>query len=126
LKVVWKVVRWVLGIVILTLDTLIRPKSIKRSSVEQQKLNKITSSYSIYQFKACPFCVKVRRQVRKFGLEIEFKDAKNNKIFKEELVLNGGRHKVPCLRIDSSNGATTWLYESKAIISFLKTELKLV
>ena len=126
MKVVWKVVRWVLGIVILTLDTLIRPKSIKRSSVEQQKLNKITSRYSIYQFKACPFCVKVRRQVRKFGLEIEFKDAKNNKIFKEELVLNGGQHKVPCLRIDTSNGATTWLYESKAIISFLKTELKLV
>ena len=75
MKVVWKVVRWVLGIIILTLDTLIRPKSIKRSSVEQQKLNKITSSYSIYQFKACPFCVKVRRQVRKFGLEIEFRDA---------------------------------------------------
>ena len=126
MSIVWKVVRWFLGTIILILDTLIRPKPIKRNPVEQQKLNNITLNYSIYQFKACPFCVNVRRQVRKYGLEIEFKDAKNNKIFKEELVLNGGRHKVPCLRIDSSNGATTWLYESKAIISFLKTELKLV
>ena len=126
MSIVWKVVRWFLGTIILILDTLIRPKPIKRNPIEQQKLNNITSNYSIYQFKACPFCVKVRRQVRKYGLEIEFKDAKNNKIYKKELVLNGGRHKVPCLRIDLLNGETTWLYESKAIIAFLETELKLI
>ena len=68
---------------------------------------------------------KVRRQIRKYSLNIELKDAKNNVIHKEELIIGGGKHKVPCLRIDHSEKHTEWLYESDKIISYLKKEIQL-
>ena len=118
-------VRWVLGRMILTLDFLTKPKPIRREKSEQNKLDSITASYSLYQFHACPFCVKVRRQIRKHSLNIEYRDAKNNISHKKELVDKGGRHKVPCLRIDDNSKNTEWLYGSNEIISYLQSQLKL-
>ena len=43
-----------------------------------------------------------------------------NEIFKSELVNDGGKHKVPCLKIEKTNAKTEWLYESDEIILFLK------
>ena len=104
-----KFIRWFLGRIILLFDYLTRPTPISRESSEQNKLDSITSKYSLYQFHACPFCVKVRRQIRKHSLNIEFRDAKNNIDHKKELVKEGGRHKVPCLRIDGTGSNTKWL-----------------
>ena len=120
-----KFIRWFLGRLILIFDFFTRPKPILREKVEQDKLDAITSVYSMYQFHACPFCVKVRRQIRKYSLNIEFRDAKNNISFKEELFKDGGKHKVPCLRIDHDGAKTEWLYGSDNIISYLQSELKL-
>jgi glutaredoxin len=120
-----KFIRWFLGRLILACDFLTRPKPIFRERVEQAKLDAITSNYSIYQFHACPFCVKVRRQIRKYSLNIELRDAKNNLNHKEELVREGGIHKVPCLRIDHNELEPEWLYGSDNIISYLQSELKL-
>ena len=44
---------------------------------------------------------------------------------KSELVNNGGKHKVPCLKIEKINAKTIWLYESDAIIAFLSKEIEL-
>ena len=44
---------------------------------------------------------------------------------KSELVNNGGKHKVPCLKIEKINAKTMWLYESDAIIQFLAKETEL-
>ena len=120
-----KFIRWFLGRIILLFDYLTRPTPISRESSEQNKLDSITSKYSLYQFHACPFCVKVRRQIRKHSLNIEFRDAKNNIDHKKELVKEGGRHKVPCLRIDGIGSKTKWLYGSNEIIDYLKVQLKL-
>ena len=120
-----KFIRWFLGRVILACDFLTRPKPILRERAEQAKLDAITSNYSIYQFHACPFCVKVRRQVRKHSLDIELRDAKNNINHKQKLVKEGGVHKVPCLRIDHNGIETQWLYGSANIISYLQSELRL-
>ena len=120
-----KFIRWFLGRLILACDFLTRPKPIFRERAEQAKLDAITSNYSIYQFHACPFCVKVRRQVRKYSLDIELRDAKNNINHKQKLVKEGGVHKVPCLRIDNNGSDTEWLYGSNKIISYLKSELQL-
>ena len=35
-------------------------------------------------------------------------------------VNDGGKHKVPCLKIEKPNAKTEWLYESDEIILFLK------
>lgn len=120
-----KFVRWLLGRVILILDFLTRPKPIVRDRGEQDKIDARTSSMAIYQFEACPFCVKVRRELRRHALHIELRDAKNDSKHKEELIAEGGKHKVPCLRIDDGSGDAKWLYESDEIIKFLKAEFNL-
>ena len=117
--------RWLLGRLILSLEFITRPKPILRGNQEQKEIDSTTSKLSLYQFNACPFCVKVRRQIRKYSLNIELKDAKNNLSHKEELIIGGGKHKVPCLRIDHSTKHTEWLYESDKIISYLKKEFQL-
>ena len=115
-----RLIRWVVGRLILFVNLITLPKPIIRKKIDQDKINKETKGLTIYQFEACPFCVKVRRYIRKNNLKINFKDAKNNKKFKFELVNGGGKHKVPCLKIEKINSQTQWLYESTEIISFLK------
>ena len=44
--------------------------------------------------------------------------AKHDGEHRQALEQQGGRIKVPCLRIEE-NGQSTWLYESKAIIAYL-------
>lgn len=118
-------VRWILGRLVLGYDLLTRPKPMVRDAAEQARLDARTAPYTLYQFQACPFCVKVRRQIRKYALNIDLKDARHDPVSKQELIDGGGRHKVPCLRIAGDDGKLTWLYESDDIISYLKTELKL-
>jgi glutathione S-transferase len=74
---------------------------------------------TLYQYAACPFCVKVRRAMKRSALNIETRDAKRNQRFKEELLQGGGQLKVPCLRIEDNNGDVRWMYESSDIISYL-------
>ena len=39
--------------------------------------------------------------------------------YREELVKNGGKQTVPCLRIEKQNGEIQWMYESMDIIAYL-------
>ena len=98
-----KVVRWLLGSIILFLDYITRPKPVLRDMSLQNKLKKKTLNMSLYQFKLCPFCVRVRRSIRKHSLNIEIKDAKYNIKHREELEKLGGKLKVPCLRVKKNN-----------------------
>jgi len=120
-----KIIRWVLGRLILAWDFLTRPTPIVREKNEQDAMDARTSGMSLYQFNACPFCVKVRRQIRKHSLNIELRDAKNNAEYKEELTREGGKHKVPCLRIEDDTKNVRWLYSSDDINVFLEKELGL-
>jgi glutaredoxin len=118
-------IRWFVGKLILFVHSITLPKPILRKKIDQDKIDKETKYFTIYQFEACPFCVKVRRFIMKNSLKINLKDAKNNKTFKSELVNEGGKHKVPCLKIAKTSSDTIWLYESTEIIKFLKKEFKL-
>ena len=118
-------IRWVLGRLILAVDFLTRPKPIIREEQEQEAIDALTSGMSLYQFNACPFCVKVRRHLRKHSLNIELRDAKNNSEHKNELTREGGRHKVPCLRIEDNAQSVRWLYSSEDICLFLEKEFSL-
>ena len=120
-----KLIRWIIGRVILAVDFLTRPKPIVRDIKDQEFVDAKTTKMSLYQFNACPFCVKVRRQLRKHSLNIELRDAKNNPSFKKELIKEGGKHKVPCLRIEDANLNVRWLYSSDDICLFLKEEFSL-
>ena len=74
----------------------------------------------LYQFNGCPFCVKVRRELKRLGLRIELKDADKVPAFKAELLKGGGELQVPCLRIPEGDGKFRWMYESSAIVEYLR------
>lgn len=108
-----------LGSIIATISMLTQGKPIARAADEQTRVNDACENLSLYQFHSCPFCVKVRRQIHKLNLPIELRDAKNNPQFRSELAENGGRIKVPCLRIEENN-EVQWMYESNDIIAYLQ------
>ncbi|WP_432473977.1 glutathione S-transferase N-terminal domain-containing protein [Amphritea sp. HPY] len=114
------IIRWLLGRLILLLNAIFRPRAMQRSAEAQQELDQRTAHLALYQYEACPFCVKVRRSLRRNGLNIEIRDAKRNDQFKQELQTGGGKLKVPCLRIEDSSGEPSWMYESSDIIAYLE------
>ena len=119
-----KLIRWMLGRIIISLDIIFSPTAMIRDNVDQTKINKITNSYQLYQYHACPFCVKVRRFFKRETLNIDLADAKNES-FKQELIQNGGKLKVPCLKVELKNKQVRWIYESKDIIEFISQETKI-
>ncbi len=115
-----KVVRWILGKIILFLDWLFTPRAIQRKPEEQQQIEQQTQALKLYQYQACPFCVKVRRSMKRLNLPIETRDAKRHASWREELVTQGGIEKVPCLRISEEGDKVKWMYESSDIIDYLE------
>lgn len=114
------IIRWIIGRIILFFDFITTPRSPKRAAEEQQALNAKTANMHLYQLPACPFCVKVRRTIKREGLDIKLRNIKNGNEFQQELIAEGGKRTVPCLRIEDENKSVTWLYESNDIIKHLK------
>jgi glutaredoxin len=122
-EVVMGIIHSVLGSLILFFDWLFTPKGIKRDAGAQQQIDVLTSRLSLYQYKACPFCVKVRRAMKRNSLNITTYDAKRSETSRSELIEGGGKLKVPCLRVESKEGDVCWIYESSDIIAFLESGL---
>jgi len=117
------IIRFILGRLILFLDWITSPKPFLISKEEKNRIDSITSNMVIYEFKACPFCVRVRRFMKKNNITIHTKDARKSPEYAEELINGGGKLQVPCLFIPSKDNEPKWLYESKDIVSFLTEEL---
>jgi len=113
------IIRKILGSIILFFNWLFTPKGIKREGAEQQKIDASTEKLKLYQYNACPFCVKVRRAMMRMSLSIELRDIRANSEYKKQLEEEGGRLMVPCLRIENDDGSYTWVYESSEIINYL-------
>lgn len=120
-----KFVRWFLGRIVLFVNFITWPRAGKRSTEQQQQLATELGCYALYQFHACPFCVKVRRSMQRLNLPIELRDAKAEGRFREELKAQGGEIKVPCLRIEQADGKVEWMYESSEIIAYLQEKYPL-
>lgn len=116
-----KVIRWILGKIILFFDAVFAPTPRVRPSEEQQQIDTQTASMKLYQYLACPFCVKTRRVIRRLGLNIETRDALHDQSYRNELLTEGGKQQVPCLRITHDDGRVEWMYESSDIINYLET-----
>ncbi len=56
--------------------------------------------------------------MHRLNLPISTRDASQGSQHRQELEQEGGKVKVPCLRIEEA-GETTWMYDSKAIIAYL-------
>lgn len=113
-----KMLREGLGRILVFIDWISRAKPLKRGGEQQQAVNASAEGLSLYQFHACPFCIKVRRRIHALNAPIKLCDAQNDNRKRQELSAEGGRLKVPCLRIEES-GKVRWMYESGDIINYL-------
>ena len=119
-KIFFTTLRFILEPFILLWDKVFVPKGIERTAEEQEIMDKKTQQLSLYQFNSCPFCIKVRRQIKRQSLNIALLDAQHNQQHRDELLAGGGAIKVPCLKIVSETGEITWMYESNDIIQYLQ------
>ena len=120
MKYFFKAIRLILTPVILFIDRLTQPAWPQRSQEEQKSIDEQTANLALYEFHACPFCIITRREMRRLGLNIELRDAKNDPQWEQELIEQGGKRQVPCLRINNEDGKVEWLYESKDIKRYLQ------
>jgi len=115
-----KITRNALGYSIAALDLISRGKGQQRPAAEQADVDAQTANMALYQFTACPFCIKTRRAIHRLGLTIEKRNAMNNASARRELEQQGGKIKVPCLRITQPGKDDIWMYESGDIIAYLQ------
>jgi glutaredoxin len=107
-----------LGMIIVFVSWLTQPKPIKRNEIDQAQAQEDTQGLALYQLYACPFCVKTRRAIHRLNITIEIRDIGKQASYRQELEQQGGRVKVPCLRIEEQ-GEVRWMYESSDIVSYL-------
>ena len=110
-----------LGRLVILVDFITRPKPMARSKNAQASVDAATESLSLYQFHACPFCVKTRRAMRRLNISMDLRDAQHDREHRQTLHSEGGAIKVPCLRVDRQD-QVKWLYESTEIIRYLDTQ----
>ncbi len=114
-----KIFREGVGGLMAFISYLTTPIKVKRTAEQQAEIDKEVEGLSLYQYFACPFCIKTRRTIRSLKLPIEYRDAQiRGGKHRQDLEQQGGQIKVPCLRIDE-NGSSQWLYESNEIIAYL-------
>jgi len=119
-RLFFKTIRLILGPIILFVDWLTTPKGLVRGATAQQTVNEATQRLTLYQFKTCPFCIKVRRASKRLSLNIEKRDAQHNANARQELQQATGKTQVPCLKIVGADGNVTWLQDSGAILQYLQ------
>lgn len=120
IRAFFQTLRLVLGPVMLLKERLTQPKGMQRDTGAQAAVDLQCESLVLYQFNTCPFCIKVRQEMRRLSLPIEKRDAQHNATNREELLQSTGATKVPCLKITEANGDTRWLQDSKAIVAYLR------
>ena len=114
-----------MGYVVIFFDWITRGKGIARSPDEQEKVQLALAGLSLYQHRACPFCVKTRRAMHKLSAKVEIRDIRKTPAYREQLEEGGGRVKVPCLRIERKDDVS-WMYGSNEIIDYLSQRVDAV
>ena len=93
-----KAVRNGLGQAIILADFVSRPRKLQRSAEAQAEVERALRNLSLYQFRACPFCVKTRRAMHRLNLPMQLKDAMNDPQARQALLEGGGKVNVPAHR----------------------------
>lgn len=85
-----------------------------------------TSGLSLYHYPSCPYCVMTRKVIGQLDLNVEQRDVIKQPKYRSELMAEGGKSQVPCLRIENEEGNVSWLYESADIIRYLRQHARTV
>ncbi|MGE5470440.1 MAG: glutathione S-transferase N-terminal domain-containing protein [Bacteroidota bacterium] len=121
LRAFFKTLRIVIGPFMLLGEFVTRPKGMLRPAASQAEVVRQCAGIVLYQYKTCPFCIKVRQEMRRLALNVHQLDAQQPGPNREALLSGGGKAKVPCLKITDPAGKTQWLYESGEIIKYLRS-----
>ena len=116
----FKILRIVLGPFMLLKEALTRPKGIVRLAAAQQSIDAQCQGLALYQYKTCPFCMKVRQEMARLSLNIQRVDAQPPGVDRDTLTREGGQTKVPCLKVTDAVGHSQWIYESDKILGYLR------
>ena len=120
IRAFFKTLRAVLGPILLLKEKLTAPKGVVRGQADQEEVNRQCRALALYQYKTCPFCMKVRREMTVLSLPIQRIDAQHPGPDRTALQTQGGQAKVPCLTVTDTSGQSLWLYDSDKIIGYLR------
>ncbi len=120
IRAFFRTLRVVLGPVMLLKERLTQPTGVQRTTAAQAAVDQQCQSLVLYQFSTCPFCIKVRQEMRRLSLPIEKRDAQHHTANRDALLQATGATQVPCLRITEADGQTRWLKDSAAIVEYLR------
>ena len=109
----------IVGGLIRLVDFLTSPSPMQRPQQQQQTIEEKCRNMTLYHFPACPFCVRVRRNMKRLNLPIRQIDPRKDPQWMQKLEQEGGKQQVPCLQIVDDNGKSTWMYESADINAYL-------
>jgi glutaredoxin len=120
IRTFFQTLRAVLGPILLLKESLTKPTGVVRPPERQAQVDAACRALALYQFRTCPFCIKVRQEMRRLSLNVELRDAQPEGPHRSELAAGGGKVMVPCLKITDAAGKTEWIYESGKIIDYLR------
>ena len=120
IRAFFRTLRIVLGPVMLLKERLTQPAGVVREPAAQARVDQHCQSLALYQFSTCPFCIKVRQEMRRLSLPIEKRDAQHHTANRDALLQGTGATQVPCLQITEADGQTRWLKDSAAIVAYLR------
>lgn len=120
-RIFFKTLRIILAPPMLIWEVVTTPKGVVRTPEAQSQIDKECLDLALYQFRTCPFCIKVRREMRRLSLNIPLLDAQGDGPIRGDLIRGGGKAVVPCLKITDAQGNSQWMYESASIIEYLQT-----
>ena len=120
IRAFFRTLRIVLGPVMLLKERLTQPTGMVREAAAQARVDQQCQSLALYQFSTCPFCIKVRQEMRSLSLPIEKRDAQHHLDNRKALLQGSGASKVPCLQITEAHGQTRWLQDSTEIVAYLR------
>jgi glutaredoxin len=120
IRLFFKTLRLLLGPFMLLSERLSRPTGLVRAPALQAQVDLQCREPVLYQFSTCPFCIKVRQEMRRLSLPIEKRDAQHHTANRDALLQGSGASKVPCLQITEDNGQTRWLQDSTEIVAYLR------
>ena len=116
----FRTLRLVLGPFMLLKERLTQPTGVVRAPAVQANVEQQCQSLALYQFSTCPFCIKVRQEMRRLSLPIEKRDAQHHTANRDALLQGTGATQVPCLQITEADGQTRWLQDSTEIVAYLR------
>lgn len=95
-------------------------KTVGEGEKEEREVSSNAEGLALYQYRGCPFCMRVEHAVARLGVEIELRDTLRSPERARELIEATGHRTVPVLRIDEPDGEVRWLPESADIIAYLE------